>query len=98
MDGRQKTTLIVLGLIILCALVALAAIVGYSFLQPKSAQQPGQAQTQLTVLINSPQTGEQIPVGRPVHQLRTARVRGVFVRYGWLQRQRPGKTPVRQYA
>jgi hypothetical protein len=66
MSDKQKPILLVLGLLILCALVALAAVVGYSFLQPKPGQQTGQAQTRLTVLINLPQTGEQIPVGRPV--------------------------------
>jgi hypothetical protein len=65
MSDKQKPILLILGLLILCALIGLAAIVGYSFLQPKSAQQSGQAQARLNVLFTAPQSGEQVPVGQP---------------------------------
>jgi len=65
MDGKQKTVIVVLGLLIVCALVALAAIAGYSFLRPPLPED-SVAQARLSVLFTAPQSGEQVPVGRPV--------------------------------
>jgi hypothetical protein len=67
MSGKQKTILVVLGLMILCSLVVLAVAVGYSFWpQWAQQQQSAQAQAQPTVLILSPQAGEQVAVGQVV--------------------------------
>jgi hypothetical protein len=80
MSDKQKPIVLVLGLLILCALVALAAIVGYSFLQPKSAQQVGQAQARLSVSFTAPQSGERIPVGQPAMVHAVANSDGKIVR------------------
>jgi hypothetical protein len=66
MSGKQRTILIVLGLMILCAAVALAALLGYSVWQPKGAQETAQGPARPTVQITSPQHGQQIPVGEVV--------------------------------